>query len=481
MRKLKTYKLFCESEDWNKEPGRESSQNKLEQLKDCFLDLSDYGLEFNMELDEYNRIILEIKKPDIYNVDELTDMMEDGYMEWSDYYEKMAFDMSDDIINILKFANSYCSELGIRQGSITYNTYDQNPPYEESELFSYDNLEEFLEDYDSHGQVDTIRIIYVIKSESSRMFGKVEESLDHSDLSQNIDDAFSGLVDMGFDKQHNNDGVLFKADVVKVYKRYNPNFYGLKITGDIKDGLLRLHNDKREDIGYYGGDIYDVYDELMNALHIVSGVSSVNLKFSFTNFYKEDKIIVYAFEKIEKSLDHLSMRGVDPSKTYFVHDEESNNTYFFLYNLSGDCVGYQKYNPDNPKEGGLGWMGRYFTKVHKEATGHSKIAVYGLETYDMKKDYFFVTEGIFDIIKVHNTGEPGIANLGCSVSRQAKNWYSTLSQKKIVIQDRDDAGTELGTVGDYVYTVPEPYKDLGEMPQQEVNIFIQKIKKEIGI
>lgn len=184
---------------------------------------------------------------------------------------------------------------------------------------------------------------------------------------------------------------------------------------------------------------------------------------------------------IKEDIEHLKLRGVDPDRTRFVHDEATNDTYFFIYNLSGDCVGYQKYNPDNPKEGGLGFMGRYFTKVQKGATGHSKIAIYGLETYKIGKEYFFVTEGIFDIIKVHNFGEPGIANLGCSVSRQAKGWYATLPQLKIVIQDRDDAGTELGTIGDYVYTVPEPYKDLGEMPQEEVNEFIRNIKKELGI
>lgn len=190
---------------------------------------------------------------------------------------------------------------------------------------------------------------------------------------------------------------------------------------------------------------------------------------------------IIGYKKFNEGIEHLSSRGIDPSRTYFVYDEESNNTYFFLYNLSGDCVGYQKYNPDNKKAGGLGWMGRYFTKVRKEATGHSKIAVYGLETYQLDKDYFFVAEGIFDIIKVHNTGEPGIANLGCSLSRQAKNWYNSLPQKKIVIQDRDDAGTELGRIGDWVYTVPEPYKDLGEMPQEEVDEFIKMIKNDIGI
>ena len=59
--------------------------------------------------------------------------------------------------------------------------------------------------------------------------------------------------------------------------------------------------------------------------------------------------------------------------------------------------------------------------------------------------------------------------------------YNSLPQKKIVIQDRDDAGTELGAIGDYVYTVPEPYKDLGEMPQEEVDEFIRKIKSDLKL
>lgn len=192
--------------------------------------------------------------------------------------------------------------------------------------------------------------------------------------------------------------------------------------------------------------------------------------------------MIKKFEQfIKEDIDHLSSRGVDANRTYFIHDEKTNNTYFFLYNLSGDIVGYQKYNPDYPKEGGLGYLGRYFTKVQKGPTGHSKIAVFGLDTYSIDIKYIFIAEGVFDIIKVHNLDEPGIANLGCSVSPQAKNWYSTLPQIKIVIQDRDDAGTELGAVGDYIYTVPEPYKDLGDMPQEEVKKFINDIKNELNL
>ena len=42
---------------------------------------------------------------------------------------------------------------------------------------------------------------------------------------------------------------------------------------------------------------------------------------------------------------HLKGRGIDPGKTRVIIDEQSSDVYFFLYNLSGQMVGYQKYNP----------------------------------------------------------------------------------------------------------------------------------------
>lgn len=50
-------------------------------------------------------------------------------------------------------------------------------------------------------------------------------------------------------------------------------------------------------------------------------------------------------------LRHLKNRGVDTEQTKVVIDEESGDTFFFLYNLSGQMVGYQKYNPKYPKKG----------------------------------------------------------------------------------------------------------------------------------
>lgn len=184
---------------------------------------------------------------------------------------------------------------------------------------------------------------------------------------------------------------------------------------------------------------------------------------------------------IKEDIQHLLDRGIDSNITHFIHDVETNNTYFFLYNLSGEFIGYQRYNPNYSKKNGNNYKNMYFTKVKKSLTGHNVMKLFGLEKYDISKSYLFVAEGIFDIIKIHNMGEPGVANLGCSVSSQDKNWYSTIPQIKIVIQDKDEAGSELGKIADYSYTVPEPYNDLGEMPQEEVNKFIENIKIELNI
>jgi hypothetical protein len=184
-------------------------------------------------------------------------------------------------------------------------------------------------------------------------------------------------------------------------------------------------------------------------------------------------------------LDHLKSRGLDTEKTHVLYDEESGNTYFFLYNLSGQMIGYQKYNPEGVKKE-YGEEARYYTFLGKEYdkldnANRSKISVYGLETYDVHKKYIFVVEGIWDVIKLHNMGEPAFANLGNSLSDQQRNWYNTLPQEIIVIRDKDDAGKNLVKIADHVYTAPGDYKDLGEMSQEEVNKFISNIKKELNL
>jgi len=186
--------------------------------------------------------------------------------------------------------------------------------------------------------------------------------------------------------------------------------------------------------------------------------------------------------KLFEELDikqHLSDRGLDTDKTHVIIDEESGDTFFFLYNLSGEMIGYQKYNPNYVKKGqGKSENPRnvkYYNWIGDEEKG-KKIAVWGLESYNFTDEYLFITEGIFDVIRIHEAGYPGIAVLCNDPSDQLKNWLRTLPQTKIVIYDNDSAGQKLRKLGDYSYSVPAG-KDLNDMTQEDANKFLDEIIK----
>lgn len=183
------------------------------------------------------------------------------------------------------------------------------------------------------------------------------------------------------------------------------------------------------------------------------------------------------YEEFEGSLtDHLKGRGIDPNKTRVIMDEDTGDSYFFLYNLSGQMVGYQKYNPDYEKTGQSNLsdprMAKYFTWVSEEGYG-KKIAVWGLESLDIMTDKFvFITEGIFDAARIQEAGYPAIAVLSNNPTDSLKHWLKTLPQKKIVIYDNDKAGKKLIGVGDYAYTVPSG-KDANDLTPEEAKVFLK--------
>ena len=177
------------------------------------------------------------------------------------------------------------------------------------------------------------------------------------------------------------------------------------------------------------------------------------------------------------TIDHLKQRGVDPNKTKVVIDEESGDSFFFLYNLSGQIVGYQKYNNRYPKKGqrtsSNPRLVKYYNYVSDEDMS-KMIAVWGLETYKITDKYMFITEGIFDIIRAHESGYSGIAVLCNDPNQQLVNWLETLPQIKIVIYDNDKAGQELKKLGDYSYSV-ENGKDLNDLTPDEAKQFLDNI------
>lgn len=183
---------------------------------------------------------------------------------------------------------------------------------------------------------------------------------------------------------------------------------------------------------------------------------------------------------------HLKERGIDPDKTQLIIDEESGDTFFFLYNFSGQMVGYQKYNPAYDKKGqsskklGDPRKTKYYNWVGDEPDG-KKIAVWGLESINLTTDkYIFITEGIFDIARAHEAGFPGVAVLCNDPNPQLGFWLKTLPQTKIVIYDNDvnKAGEKLIKLGDYAFCVPKG-KDLNDLSPDDAKKFLHSCINKI--
>jgi hypothetical protein len=166
---------------------------------------------------------------------------------------------------------------------------------------------------------------------------------------------------------------------------------------------------------------------------------------------------------------HLKERGVDPNKTEVIMDKKDNVATFLLYNLSGQLVGYQRYNPAEDKKRDN--AGRYFTWVSKEGDVR-KLAVWGTETIKPSVPYLFIVEGIFDCVKLHNGGHPAIAILGNN-QKVLRSWFRILNKKIIAITDNYASGNMMKKFAWKAFQTPDPYKYLGEMPQQKVNEFIK--------
>lgn len=172
--------------------------------------------------------------------------------------------------------------------------------------------------------------------------------------------------------------------------------------------------------------------------------------------------------------EHLISRGYNPEPFGSILSEEECIVYFLLWNLSGQLIGYQQYRPNAPKTGNHPKDCRYYTYTTKVGN-HSTPAIWGLHTYSLETKRIFLVEGIFDAIKVHNQGECCFALLGNAGSKSIRQWLSLLRVPKIGILDSDEKGSGMKSLCQKWITTPLPYKDLGEMSNEEVGSLIKEI------
>jgi hypothetical protein len=147
---------------------------------------------------------------------------------------------------------------------------------------------------------------------------------------------------------------------------------------------------------------------------------------------------------------------------------------FLLYNLSGQIVGYQRYNPAFPSAfAGDGRQSNLRDRRYYNYVSPNKIGLFGLESFHKDVPCVFVVEGVFDACRLTSQGACAIAMLTNTPSSSMKNFLICLSKPLIAICDNDPSGRKLRSIGHYHETVRDG-KDLGDCSQDFVDYILKK-------
>ncbi len=164
--------------------------------------------------------------------------------------------------------------------------------------------------------------------------------------------------------------------------------------------------------------------------------------------------------------EHLLNRHCNLALHRPVIDEHERVATFYLYNLSGQIIGYQHYRQDASKERhNHPKDGRYFT-FRKQPT----VAVFGVESLHLTPNLLFVTEGVFDACRLTEKGMSAVAVLSNDPSRDVANWLSILPRTTVAVCDNDKAGKRLAKFCQYAEFTKE--HDLGDSSDEFVNALI---------
>lgn len=174
---------------------------------------------------------------------------------------------------------------------------------------------------------------------------------------------------------------------------------------------------------------------------------------------------------------NLLERGIDPNRRDVVIDKKSNVATFLIYNLHGQLVGTQKYNPKGSKDVFDPDLMKYYTYAAPDSFRGKKIVVWGLADLNKSQNNVYIVEGIFDAAKIHKTNRNALAMLTGTPSKEMLGFLYLLPFKKIAILDNDEGGSKSKFPKMDCYLTPSPYKDLGEMPLKEADLFLTQIEQ----
>lgn len=165
--------------------------------------------------------------------------------------------------------------------------------------------------------------------------------------------------------------------------------------------------------------------------------------------------------------NHLKSRHLDLDLHRPMLDEENQVATFYLWNLSGQLVGYQQYRPtgekkpqNNPREG------KYFTYNHLPT-----LAVWGVETLHLTPHVLFLTEGVFDAARLTERGFSAVAALSNN-PLGLQSWLMCLNRRVVAVCDNDKAGKMLSKFGHYAVFTED--HDLGDSSDEYVTELLRQ-------
>jgi hypothetical protein len=152
-----------------------------------------------------------------------------------------------------------------------------------------------------------------------------------------------------------------------------------------------------------------------------------------------------------------------------------------LYNLSGQVVGYQRYNPAFPSAfPGDGKQSNLRDRRYYNYVSEGAIGLFGLESFHLNSPCVFITEGVFDACRLTNRGACAVAMLTNTPSSSMINFLHCLAKPLIAVCDNDAAGKKLRRVGHY-HEVVQGAKDLGDCEEDYVDYLLAKYQSGVVV
>lgn len=191
-------------------------------------------------------------------------------------------------------------------------------------------------------------------------------------------------------------------------------------------------------------------------------------------------------ELIVKRL-HNNLISSDRAKNYFGYrklNHQSCSKFVLGYSEKQDMVTVPVHSPDGVL---LGFVGRSVEgKDFKNTPGLPKSkTLFNLHRVK-KSDIVYVVESSFDVIRLDQLGIPAVATLGANVSGKQIELLQQYFNNVFVIADNDEAGGNMKDriiekLGSRVSVIQlnKKYKDIGDMPDEEIKTLSSSFDKSI--